>query len=442
MNVVIAGAGQVGRHVAEVLSEGGHNIVVMDVDSRALRQVGEDLDAMTLSGSAADSAALIEAGVESAGLFVAATNLDEINLLSASVAKALGAAAVVARVHKSIYHDQEALDFGEHLGIDRLICPERLTAYAILTVLRNPGALAIESFARGKIEMQQIEVNPPAEALGIPLAELRIASRVGTVQRGDDLIIPWAETVLEPGDVITLLADRQTLRKEKGLFQADESSRRHIVVMGATDIGLRLARMLARRAFSVRLIDHDEDRCQVASEELPEVTVINGQAADAQLLAEERIAEADAFVATGPDDEQNILTAVQVKHLGPAQTIVVVQRPRYMQLIQRIGIDRVFSPRFVAAREISTMVIEGPVRSVAALGDGRADIVEIVPSPGCRAIGKTLRELSLPRGCLVAGIQRGESVKLPGPDDRIEQGDVLVAIAAVGVRKQLAAMFR
>lgn len=439
MNVVIAGAGQVGQHAARVLSQGGHSITIVDPNPRALGQLADSLDLMTLEGTVQSQTTLRSAGVIDAGLYVAATNSDEINLLSASAAKKLGAREVMARVHNELYLEHGGFDYSAHLDIDHTICPERLTADAILNVLRNPGARVIDSFGRGAIQMQELEVSKDAKVLHRPLSDLHLHSRVGTIERGGEVMIPEAGAVLRAGDVVCLIGEPKTLEQEKAAFQPSERRPRRILIMGATPIGMRLAGLIPLRSFSVRLIEKDRERCEQASEELPEITVLQGDATDLQVLADEQLEEVDAFVATGLEDERNILTAMHVKSLGRAATVVVVEKGEFMPVIEHIGVDRVFSPRIVAASQIVMLVQKGPIRSMASLADGRAEVAEIMPEQGCRAIGKSLRELALP--CVAAAIERDGKTRLPGPDDQVLEGDVLVVIAERTARKRLSELF-
>ena len=178
MNVVIAGAGEVGRHAAEILGAAGHNITVIDLSADKLRKLEDTLDIRSLRGNCAHAEIISEAGGATCDLFLAATNSDEINLLTASVAKGLGARKCLARVHHSAYFGARGIDYQAHLGIDRLICPDYLTGRAIARTLRNPGAMALENFARGAIEMQQLRIDKTDPALDVPLSELALPDGV------------------------------------------------------------------------------------------------------------------------------------------------------------------------------------------------------------------------------------------------------------------------
>ena len=209
MNIVICGSGEVGRHSAEVLAEARHNVTVIDQDQHKLDELDDVLDVRNLTGNGTQADVLLEAGCANADLFIAATNVDEINLLAASVAKGVGASKCIARVHHSAFYEQRGLQYTRHFGIDHLVCPEASTAMAIASTLRSPGAIAVEQFARGKIEMQQLPVSDDSKAIGIPLKQLRLPgpALLAAIDRVGEAFIPDANTEIHGGDVVTLIGD-------------------------------------------------------------------------------------------------------------------------------------------------------------------------------------------------------------------------------------------
>ncbi len=445
MNIIIIGAGEVGRHAAEVLAAAGHNIVMIDRSADTLEALEDTLDVRTLWGMACDARVLREAGVSGCDLLVAATDSDENNLLCARIAKSLGARKVIARAHHSTYHPASGTDYSQMLDIDALVFPEFLTAMEIARVVRNPGAMAIERFARGKIEMQQFAVAGNAEALGQPLADLRTklprGTLLGTVERGGQAFIPNAGTVLQGGDIITLLGEAETFDKARRLFQSGRLPRRSMVIVGSTPMAVWLCREFKSRNFSIRLFVSDRLRAEELSEKLEHVTVIQGDPTDTMTFHEEGVGEADVFIALSDDDEHNILAAVQAKSMGVERSLTVIQQSTYLNLLEQIGLDRAFSPRIIAAREILRMADDSPLQLVATLAEGVADVYEITPSKTSRAVGQPLKALQFPEGVMVAALQRGDQVKVPTANDRMEPGDAVVVIARHGTEKLLREFF-
>jgi trk system potassium uptake protein TrkA len=445
MNVVIAGAGEVGRHTAEVLAHVGHNIVMIDRSAETLAAVEDVLDVSTMLGSACDARVLTLAGVPNADLLVAATDTDEINLLCAAIGKGLGAKKTIARVHHSAYQETEPINYALHLNIDALIPPEYLTSLEIARMLRNPGAMAVELFARGQIEMQQIFVNEGAEAIGVSLKDLRAklprGALLGAIDRGGDAFVPGAESVIQAQDIVWLLGESASFAQARALFQKGRIPRRHIVIMGGTAMTVWLARQLRGRHFSVRVFVTDRARAEELAEKLSHVTVVHADPSDPVTFAEEHVEEADAFVALSENDEHNILTAVQAKSAGVKQTVVVIQQPTYLHLLESIGIDHAYSPRVIASREILRMADESPLQKLATLAQDVADIYQIQPTRGSRAVDTQLVNLRFPKGCFVAAIEKGGDVSVPGAKHVIHEGDRVVVIAKHGIERDLRQFF-
>jgi len=443
VNIIIAGGGEVGRRAAEVLAEGGHDVTVIDLEAEVLSRLEESVDLRTLRGNCAHAEIIQEAGGEACDLFVAATSQDEINLLAAAPAKAVGAKKCVARVHHGPFFEQRSLDYAAHFHIDRLVCPEHLTALAIARTLRNPGAIAVESFARGQIELQQFVVEADVPAVGTRLADLHLPRgvRLAVVERDTFAFIPDGETQSAEGDVVYLIGESALIENARRLFHQSKPKRTHVVVMGGPAMGVWLCRALKGRSFSVRLFETDEERAQELARKLEHVTVVQADPTDRTVFEEENIVSADAFVALTRDDEHNILGAAQAKSQGVRQTIAVVERPTYLHLLRHVGIDQAFSPRDVAAREIEGLIEDRPVRRLASLAEGAADVYEVRATLAGEATNAPLRKIRMPAHSLVAAIQRGDQASVPGATDAVRAGDRVIVIGPQGVDKEFRRLF-
>ncbi|MEE9295480.1 MAG: Trk system potassium transporter TrkA [Phycisphaerae bacterium] len=443
MNIVIGGAGSVGRHLAEVLAVAGNNVTIIDSDPATLQSLGDELDVGTLRANCAHGSALREAGVADADMFIAATNNDEVNLLSASVAKLLGAKRCVARIHHRAYFDSAALSYARHLKIDHLICPEYATAVAIARTLRNPGSLAVENFARDQIQMQELKVSDDAKALGVPLSDLNLPKgvRIATVTRAEQSFIPEASTAIAQGDIVTLVGGKANFEAARRLLQSEKIKKKHVVVMGGTSMGVWLCRALRQRHFAVRIYVFGRERAEELAGKLPHVTVVESDPTDPGVFAEERLADSDAFVALTPDDEHNILAAAQAKSLGAKLAIAVTARSTYIHLLTHVGIDRAFSPRVVAAREIQLLLEPGPVRVVASLVEATANVYEVQVGPSAPGTGESLETINLPGPCVIVAIQRKMEVLVPDAKTEVLAGDVLLVIGRRGMEKDLKKLF-
>jgi trk system potassium uptake protein TrkA len=416
---------------------------MLDVDPGAIESIGDALDVRTYRGHASDAAALREAGAADCDLLIAATNSDETNLLCASIGKGLGAAKSIARVHHSAFYDRRHIDYARHLYVDRLVCPEYITAVEIAGSLRNPGALAIEHFARGQLEMQQIVVTEGAPVVGVPLRNVRLpkGTRLGTVARNGTASVPDGQTVLEAHDVITLIGETRVFAKASEMFQSGQIKRRHIAIMGGSAISVWLARALPSPQFSVRLFERNRARAESLADKLGHITVIQADPTDLTVFAEEKLDSVDAFVAGTNDDEHNLLASMLVKSRCKARTVAVIQRSTYLHLLENIGLDMAYSPRVVASKEILRLAYAGPIQSIASLDEAAANVYEIRPQRSSAVLGVPLAKLSLPTGCAIAAIQRGDDVSVPGGSDTISPGDVIIAIAPADSESRLRKTF-
>ncbi len=446
MNILICGAGTVGSFAAEVLADAGHRITVIDLDAGRLAALDETMDVRTLAGPCTHGDILAQAGAAEADLVIAATDQDEINLLAAATAKGVGAKMAIARVRHSAYFEQRGVDYGRVLGIDELVCPEYLTALAIASSLRNPGALAIENFAQGRIEMQELFVDDDAPAVGKPLMELPqlgmpAGTRLAALGRDGGTVIPEARTVIQTGDSVILVGNREAFGAARKLFARASSKRRRVVIMGGSPIAVWLCRALRDRNFSIRLFEIDPDRAQELAQKLDRVTLVNADPTDPAVFAEEHIAQADAFVSLRTDDdEHNILAGAWAKSMGAKMAIAMVQRPNYLELMRRVGIDQPFSPRVVAVRQIQNLLADRRLHRMATLAEGAVDVYQVTVGERAKVAGQPLRAIKLTPDWVIAALERGELTKVPGADDTIEPGDTLLVIGRSGREDKLKAL--
>lgn len=444
MNIVICGAGEVGRHCAEVLAAQSHNITVIDQLEEKLEELDDILDVRNLEGNAVHADVLLEAGCAKADLVIAAMDSDEMNLLSASISKALGASKVIARIHHSAYFEKRGMDYARHFGIDHVVCPEFSTALSIASTLRSPGSLAIEQFARGQLEMQQFPVSDNSKAVGTELASLKLpaSSRLAAVEREGKAFLPNAQTVIQKGDIVTLIGEVTGFDKARKLFDIDTSSSRRVMILGGTAQCVWVCRALKDRGFSIRVFETNEERAQELAEKLEWTTILNVDAINTDAMKEERVDLADVFLALTEDEERNILAAARAKSMGVKNAMALLQRTTYQHLLGHIGIDKAFSPRSSAVTEVLRLLETGPVKHLATLAEKIAEVYELsVPAGEGKAVNRPLKEVKLPANTMLAAVQRDDEVFVPGADSQIEPGDTVIAIAPESARKELRKLF-
>lgn len=436
MRIVVLGAGTVGTSVAEMLCQHRHSVTVVDHDPVVARRVNDELDVRGVAGAVAQSSVLFQAGVMDADLCLAVTSSDEGNLIAASMAKAMGARRVVARVYAPVFRDLSTFDYQRHFRIDRLLSLEHLSAMELARKIREPGSLAVENFAHGDIEMQELAVTKSTSAVGVPLKDLRLPRvvRIGSILRGGRLSIAEANDVVAVGDRVTLIGSRGDIDDVKSRFESEPPQKRGIVIAGGGETGYHLARVLEGPHFAVVLLEEDRTRCEFLASHLKQATVVHCDVQRRADLEEERVGSADVFVACTGEDENNIMACVEAKELGAKMTAALVSRPDYANVVEKLGIDETVSPREVVAKQILGFLNSGPVvfRNPLLAGGG-VEILEVEVLEGAPITEHVLAKVDLPAQCLVAAVIKESFVQVPGADDRIKPGDTVLLLAADAV---------
>ncbi len=442
MNIVVLGAGTVGQSIAELLCARGLNVCVVDEQPDVLRRVEERFDVQTVCGSAFDAATLFQAGVLTADLCLAVTSRDEVNLLSASVAREMGAARSVARIFNPVLRNSSTFDYQQHFSVDRLISLEQLTALELARHIQSTSVVTVENFMRGGVAVQGITVGQQAKAIGIPLSELNLpkAVRLGVISRVKRSFIPTAGDAVQAGDHVTLIGNHDDLQKVNVMFEGRATAKPRVVIAGGGETGLNLARLLERTRCRVTVLESNAARCDLIAERLPHCTVLLADVKSRADLEEARVDSADVFVASTGHDEENIVCGVEAKELGCRRLLTVVRSPDYANVLERLGVDVAVSPRQAMARQIVGLVASGPIKERSPVAGDSAEVWEVEVRPDVEATRAPLRELPL-TGCLVAAIERKEFVKVPGADDRLEAGDTVVLLVHRAVESKIASLF-
>ena len=430
MRIVILGAGTVGTWIADLLCRHRHSVTVVDHDSDHTRRINNELDVRAITGSASQSSVLFQAGVLGSDICLAVTGCDEVNLVAASMAKAMGARRAVARVYAPVFRDLSTFDYQRHFGIDRLLSLEHLSAMELARGIRNPGSVIVENFARGGLEVQEVLVSEETSAVGVPLKELGLPTgvRIGSIYRDGKIWIAAAADKIELGDRITLIGSREDIDEVKESIQKTAGPKRGVVIAGGGETGLHLARALEGERFDLLLMEQSRERCEFLANTLTRTTIIHADATRRAVLEEERVGNADIFVACTGDDENNIMAGVEAREIGAKKIMAIVGRPDYASVVGRLGIDVAVSERDVMAKQVLGFLNTGPVVSRTALPGGRIGVFEIEVLEGAPATEHVLAKLELPSQCLIAAVMQEDYVRVPGADDRLRPGDTVVAL--------------
>lgn len=443
MNIVILGAGTVGTSIAELLCAHQHNVTLVDQSRDALDRAEESLDIKTVCGSACEAITLFQAGVLSADLSLAVTASDEANLVGASLSKAMGARRSVARVFNPAYRDASTFDYRQHFQIDRLLSLEYLTSLELAKGIHMPGLFAVENFARGDLEVQEIAVEAHAKAVGVPLRELKLPQgvRIGLIANAHRTQIPGADDAVAAGDHVTLVGSHEEIEDVKRLFEHRLPPRLNVVIAGGGEIGYNLARLLEQRRCNVLLMEADARRCEYLAQRLKSATVLHADATRRSEMEEARVGKADAFVAATGHDEDNIVCGVEARELGGQRILSVVRRPDYANVLERVGIDIAVSPREVMSRQVLGMVEAGPVVDRSEVSGGDAQVWEVEIPAGAPITAAPLKETVL-HHALIAAIEREGFVQVAGADDQLQAGDIAVVLVQKDSAEETLAAFQ
>ena len=440
MKIIIIGTGKVGFSLAEQLLNEKHDITIVDTLDSALRRATDALDIMSVKGNGVSTATLREAGAEDADLVVAATNSDEVNMVCCLTAKHLGAKYTIARIRNPEYEKQLRF-MRDELGLSMIINPEKTTAREIARVLRFPSAIKREQFCRQRFELIEYRLAEDNPLVGLQLTDLyrniRVKILICAVARGSETIIPTGAFTLQAGDKIYLTASARDLESFFRRLNLFKEKANNVMIVGASRMAYYLVKELQDIQKRVTVIDSDAARCQEMSEKFPGVLVIHGDGADAELLSEERITEMDAFVALTGLDETNIILAMYASQMNSCKVVAKINRSSFADLATAKGmVDSVVSTASVTSESIAMYVramqnsFESEnIKTLHRLVGGRVEALEFNVAPGLPFIGVPLKDLTLRKGLLVAGIVRrsGQTV-IPSGNDALQEGDDVVIV--------------
>ncbi len=464
MNVIIIGAGQVGTHIATILSEFEHNVAVIDKNPQQIEQMEETLDVRTLLGHGADMAVLESAGAAEADLVLAVSDSDELNFNSALLAKQLGARQTLVRARKAFYLEDRLRDYISTFKVDRVVCPEVLTAQEIAKRIEHPGTQRIEYFGHGRVQLRTMLVTEQSRQLGVPLKDIKLPGRtliVGILrpdpstrgaQNGANgrsghrarLIVPHGGDRIEPGDKLTVLGSTSDMLALERMFTDYKRSARvrRAVVMGGGLIGFYLTSTLARHNIAVTLVEHDRGVCRRLAADLPRAEVLFGDATSLPFLEQARLGNTDVFAATTSQDDSNLMACLLMSELGVKQTAAVMHRPDFATLVDRLGVAYALSPRHMMGDTVNSMLQHGNVLAVAMLEGGLGEAIEYRVNSETPIVGKRLKEAKLPTGALVGAIVRQGEVLIPKGDDHLQCDDTVVVCVQRESMARVEALFR
>jgi len=417
MNIIIEGAGEVGTHLAKLLSTGNNSIVVIDNNEERLDKIQSTIDVSTITSDLSTIKTLREAGVEKADLFIAVNpyTSQDVNVVSALIAKKLGCPKVCARIDDEDYLSYENRYLFTEMGIDLMFYPEKLAANEISDLLKRTGSTESMDFGRGRLQMLVFRLDEDSPLLDMKLAEFtaavsseKVQFRVVAVSRDGQTLMPRFDMRFKYHDQVYLITKREGAGPIMEFLGKSDIAVKKVMILGGTHVGEIVARTISKNVEGIKIIESDRNVCQSLIENVDDnVLVINGDGRNSDFLIEQKIREYDAFVAVTANDEANVLACVMAKKFGVPRTIAEVENIEYIKLAEDLGVDAVINKKLITAGRIFKMTLSDKVHFVKYMSGTNAEVLEYIVAPNSKITQKPLKETSFPENSIIGGIIRG-----------------------------------
>ena len=438
MNILLAGAGKIGLTLAQALTREGHSVTVIDKDPDRIAVVNAEMDVMTVCGSV-DIDLLKLAGAETADLLIAATDSDEANILCCMVGRKLGAKHTIARVRQE-EHYREVILLREELGLSLTINPESAAAAEISRVLRFPSAAKVEAFAKGQAELVELRLTEANLLCGMAVRSYHSRFGTGTllcaVRRGENVYIPDGSFVLQAGDSVSIAGAPQNIHSFFRSLGILKKGAKFVLVVGGSRVSVYLARQLLAMGLKVKLLEQDPARCEAIKDLLPKAEVVCCDGSHPDVLEEEGMPAFDALAALTDEDELNLIIAAYAARSGLEKVVYKVNESHFAGLAAGFRLEDPVLPRDIVAQQVLQYVRSmdnstGGLESLLRVMDGRLEVLEFRAPDRSPCVGRTLRDMPIRSGVLVAAIIREGKCLIPGGDDSICPGDSVLAVTTI-----------
>lgn len=445
MNIIIAGDGEVGFYLAEALVDSKHDITIVDPHKELLKMVEAHTDLMTIVGESNSVGVLKQANVDKADLVIAVLHDEQTNILTAILAKKLGAKVSIARVNTLGHLQEQDKKVYEELGIDLMISPEDIAGEEVINLLEQPAATEIFELSGGKLSVFLIRIEENAPVIHKTLTEIaketgHLDFRAVAIHRGDETFLPTGETTFEPRDLVYVITKPDACDQLLELGGKKKVEVNNIMIVGGGRVGKVIAKRMEKE-INIKLIEKDKERCMGLTDLLDETLIVNGDARDINLVEEEGIGNMDVFIAVTNSSETNILTCLHAKKFGVKKTIALVENLDYIQISQSIGIDTILNKKLIAASHIIKYSMADEVTLLKCLSGINSDIVELIARPGSAVTKKPIRELKMPEGAIIGGVIRESESFIAVGDFQIMENDKVVVFALPGTRYKVEKLF-
>lgn len=445
MNIIIAGDGEVGFYLAKSLSELDYNITVVDPHDELLKRLEKETDLLTITGNSTSPHVLRDAHVEDCDLLLSVLHSESINLVTCALAKKMGARKTVARITNAELLEKKYRDTFHELGIDEMVCPERIAAKEITNLLSNTVATEFFDFSGGLLTMYLIRLEHGSQVVGHCVKDMvqtyhSMQVRIVAVLRDGETIIPHTDFVFNDGDLIYIISKPKQLDAIMKLAGKKEVSVRNIMIAGGGRIG-RYAALTLEDKMHITLVESNRRRCEDLTSVLNNTLVINGDATDIELLKEEGLMNNDAFIAVTDSSETNVLTCLHARRYGIQKNIALVENTGFINISQDIGIDTIINKKLITASYIARFIVPGIAVSSKWLSGTNAELIEFTVNPRSTATRKVIRDLDIPYGAIIGGVIRGRETILPTRDTQLMEQDKVVVFTLPKVAERVSRLF-
>lgn len=432
MKIVIAGVGEMGNHLAQMLSGNGHDITVIDSDPKLLAEVGSLADVITVEGDSTTFAILRKASVRKCDLFIAVNHTENDNILSAIMAKQLGAKKSIARIDNNEYLEPNNKEMFINMGIDYLFYPEKVAALEVINLLGHSATTEYVDFSGGKLSLVVFRLEPNSALIGRSLdgfsEEEMLDYRTVAISRDGDTIIPHGGETFMVGDMVYIIARQDAAGDVMALSGKGNVRIKNMMILGGSRIGVRIATEL-QNDVNIKLIDYNADKAYRLAETLDKTLIINEDGRNTEAMMEEGLSNMDAFVAVTGRSETNILTAMLAKRMGVKKVIAEVENLNYINLADSVGVDTIINKKMITASNIFRFTMSTDVLAIKCLTGSDAEVLEFIVKPNSPATKSTIREMGLPEDVIVGGIVRGDKVFIASDNTQINAYDRVVVFA-------------
>ena len=452
MKIVIAGAGEVGSHLAKMLSNEANEITVIDSDGERLEALRSHTDVITVEGNPSAIHILHEAGVATADLFIAVSPSEsqDVNIVSAMLAKKMGSKKATARINNEEYLSYENKYLFTEMGIDLLFYPEKIAAGEIVDLLKRTASTDSMDFARGKLQVGVFKLEEDSPLIGMNMAEFsQLAAeeghkfRVVAISRGNDTIIPKFDTKFKYHDLVFIISKREGMDMLMKYLGKKNIEVDKVMILGGSPIAVMVAKQLSKQIDSIKMIEMNKEKCLELSEQLPgNVIVVNGDGRNSDMLLEENIRDYDAFVAVTNNSETNILACVAAKSLGVERTIAEVENIEYIKLAESMGVDAVINKKLITAGRIFKFTLSNKVRFIKYMSGTNAEVLEYIVAPDTEITKRPLKDMGFPANAIIGGIIRGNESFIAVGDTHIQAYDRVAVFALPQAVKEVDKFFK